>query len=160
MTKEPIIISDPGDEQGSIEEGSKSLQMEVQQAYDKMLDELEPYNEEVKQAKQRKNDAIVELRKPLDEAIEAYYDAELMDAVGVPIKKGMVLYPYEPTKNDSWLVVEDRGMQFIFGKFMWNPSLQCRKIIKGVVQKKIVSISRFHTKEYRSHDLAVSQVGF
>lgn len=159
MTTEPII-SEHSDVQHSNEASKNPLQLEVQQAYDKMLDDLEPYNEAVKAAKQRKNDAIVELRKPLDEAIEAYYDADLMDAVGVPIKKGMVLYPYEPSKNDTWLVVEDRGMQFIFGKFMWNPSLQCRKIIKGVVQKKIISISRFHTKEYRTHDLAVSQVGF
>ncbi len=78
-----------------------------------------------------------EIRAPLREVLDQYYDQSLTDNNNEPVRIGDTI---SDGKFDY--IVEDRGMQFVLGTILWNPRVMVKKImpdgyLKAIKQKHI-----------------------
>jgi hypothetical protein len=79
--------------------------------------------------------------------LEQYYDQRLFDKNGVPVKVGSTI-----TDGKDFYFVVDRGMQIIFGTFLFNSRITCTKWNKdGKATKKEFSFFPRDLTEFVVH---------
>ena len=111
-----------------------NYQEEIKKAIKTSLNNLKPdeevRDEAIRKFKQREAEEL----KPVKELLEMYFNDTLKDRNGISIKKGHIIYD-----GKYCYKVIDRGMQFIFGEPMFNPSVDVQKYdinTKTIIGKK------------------------
>lgn len=110
-------------------------------AHEKIQKAFEPIQAELDIAKEKYNKAKKELEDSFKATLEKYYDQQLLDKNGNPVKNNSII-----TNGKDFYQVTERGMQIIFGTMLFNNRINCKKLDKNLRQGK---------KEYSfsAHDL-------
>lgn len=96
---------------------------ELTASYQKLDSDLEPLRTELAEAKANFDLKAKEAELPFLKMLEMYYDENLVDINGKPVKVGDII-----TNGKATYKVINRGMQFVFGQMMFNPRVMCQKI--------------------------------
>ena len=119
---------------------------EIKKAIETATNNLKPdrklRDEANEKFKQRESEELI----PVKKLIEAYLDDTLKDKNGISIKIGYIIsdgkYNYK---------VINRGMQFMFGEPLFNPSVEVKKYdinTKTIIGKKINDLSGWELLEF------------
>lgn len=101
-------------------------------AYEKLQQDFEPIQAEFNIVKSKFESDKKEMESSFKITLENYYDQILFDKNGTPIKLGSTI-----TDGKDFYFVVDRGMQIIFGTFLFNSRITCAKWNKdGKATKK------------------------
>lgn len=95
------------------------------QKHEEYISNMEPYRAEFAAAKELYSIANDRLIKPVYDLLEQFYDQELVDANQEPIKVG-----YKITDGKYVYSVYKRTSQVLFGEFLCNASVLCKKVVK------------------------------
>ncbi len=90
-----------------------------------MEETAKPLLEAYEKAKKEMDEEGAKLEKPFHNMLEQYYDEQLIDKNGVPIKIGDDI-----TDGKIKLRVVKRGMQFAFNRMLFNPRIVCKKVLQ------------------------------
>ena len=105
-------------------------------AHEKLQQSFKPIQEAFDIVKAKFESDKKEMNDSFKTTLERYYDQRLFDKNGTPIKVGCTI-----TDGKDFYFVVDRGMQIIFGTFLFNSRLTCTKWNKyGKATKKEYSI--------------------
>lgn len=96
-------------------------------AYEKLQTEFEPIEAELDIAKEKYNKAKKELEDSFKVTLEQYYDQQLLDKNGNPVKINSII-----TNGKDFYQVTKRGMQIIFGTMLFNNRVTCKKLDKDL----------------------------
>lgn len=116
-----------------------ALNAQLQEAQDKSISELKPYQDQFNEAKAQFEMAKGFIEDSFKQKLENYYDQVLLDKNGQTIKNGHTI-----TDGTETFFVVARSMQIVFGLMLFNSMLVCSKV-KG--RRKGV---KTHTIGYQS----------
>jgi hypothetical protein len=108
---------------------------QLQEAQDKSISELKPYQDQFDQAKAQFEMAKGFIEDSFKQKLEAYYDQVLLDKNGQTIKNGHTI-----TDGTETFFVVARRMQVVFGTMLFNTALICTKV-------------KAHTKGVKTHTI-------
>ena len=100
-------------------------------AHEKLQKAFEPIQAELDIAKEKYNKAKKELEDSFKSTLEKYYDQQLLDKNGNPVKNNSII-----TNGKDFYQVTERGMQIIFGTMLFNNRVNCKKLDKDFRQGK------------------------
>ena len=96
-------------------------------AHEKLQEAFEPIQAELDIAKEKYNKAKKELEDSFKVTLEKYYDQQLLDKNGNPVKNNSII-----TNGKDFYQVTERGMQIIFGTMLFNNRVNCKKLDKDL----------------------------
>lgn len=113
-------------------------------AHEKLQKSFEPIQAELDIAKEKYNKAKKELEDSFKVTLEQYYDQQLLDKNGNPVKNNSII-----TNGKYFYQVNERGMQIIFGTMLFNNRVNCKKLDKDLrPSKKEHSFSARDLKDF------------
>ena len=96
-------------------------------AHEKLQEAFKPIQAELDIAKEKYNKAKKELEDSFKATLEKYYDQQLLDKNGNPVKNNSII-----TNGKDFYQVTERGMQIIFGTMLFNNRVNCKKLDKDL----------------------------
>lgn len=101
----------------------ENAQQKLENAYEAMMTNAKPIKAAFAEIKKEYDKELDKLNKVFLVEFDEYLDTLLLDKNGSPIKIHNVIQ-----KDDKKYKVIDRGMQFVFGSFMYNTRIVVKKI--------------------------------